>query len=107
MAHRCPDSQVAGKAELSGYRLLHLGRPGQRPRRRTVPVLLWKVSVRDEACWTGMRGYLYYYGKVQIPVELWDGKPVSATAYVMQHLTFKCAVPSYPTTIRVVPGFWL
>ena len=28
MAHRCPDSQVDGRAQLPGYRLLFRGRPG-------------------------------------------------------------------------------
>ena len=80
MAHRCPDSKVAGKAELPGYRLLFRG--GQHNAHatieeaegRTVPVLLWKVSVRDEALLDRYEGYPYYYDKVQIPVEL-DGKP--------------------------------
>ena len=86
MAHRCPDSHVAGKAELLGYRLLFRGRPGnahatiEQSEGRTVPVLLWKVSVRDEALLDRYEGYPYYYGKVQIPVEL-DGKTVSAMAY--------------------------
>ena len=86
MAHRCPDSKVAGKAELPGYRLLFRG--GQhnahatieKSEGRTVPVLLWKVSVRDEALLDRYEGYPYYYGKVQIPVEL-DCKTVSAMAY--------------------------
>ena len=89
MAHRCPDSQVAGKAELPGYRLLFRG--GQhnahatieKSEGHTVPALLWKVSVRDEALLDRYEGYPYYYDKVQIPVEL-DGKTVSAMASVMQ-----------------------
>ena len=107
MAHRCPDSQVAGKAELSDYHLLFRGRPGnahatiEEAEGRTVPVLLWKVSVRDEALLDRYEGYPYYYGKVQIPVEL-DGKTVSAMAYVMQP-GFACNEPSpfYLDTIRV------
>ena len=106
MAHRCPDSQVAGKAELPGYRLLFRGRPGnahatiEESEGYTVPVLLWKVSVRDEALLDRYEGYPYYYGKVQIPVEL-DGKTVSAMAYVMQP-GFACNDPSrsYLHTIR-------
>ena len=69
MAHRCPDSQVAGKAELPGYRLLFRG--GQhnahatieKSEGHTVPALLWKVSVRDEALLDRYEGYPYYYGK--------------------------------------------
>lgn len=106
MAHRCPDSQVAGKAELSDYRLLFRGRPGnahatiEEAEGRTVPVLLWKVSVRDEALLDRYEGYPYYYDKVQIPVEL-DGKTVSAMAYVMQP-GFACNNPSsvYLHTVR-------
>ena len=106
MAHRCPDSQVAGKAELPGYRLLFRG--GQHNAHatieeaegRTVPVLLWKVSVRDEALLDRYEGYPYYYDKVQIPVEL-DGKTVSAMAYVMQPgFDLNKPSPSYLHTIR-------
>lgn len=106
MAHRCPDSQVAGKAQLPGYRLLFRGRPGnahatiEESEGRTVPVLLWKVSVRDEALLDRYEGYPYYYGKVQIPVEL-DGKTVSAMAYVMQPgFDLNKPSPSYLHTIR-------
>lgn len=107
MAYRCPDSQVAGHAELSGYRLLFRGRPGnahatiEESEGHTVPALLWRVSVRDEACLDLYEGYPRYYGKVQIPVEL-DGKTVSVMAYVMQP-GFACNEPSpfYLDTIRV------
>ena len=106
MAHRCPDSKVAGKAELPGYRLLFRGRPGnahatiEESEGRTVPVLLWKVSVRDEALLDRYEGYPYYYDKVQIPVEL-DGKTVSAMAYVMQPgFDLSKPSPSYLHTIR-------
>ena len=65
MAHRCPDSKVAGKAELPGYRLLFRG--GQhnahatieKSEGHTVPALLWKVSVRDEALLDRYEGYPY------------------------------------------------
>ena len=106
MAHRCPDSKVAGKAELPGYRLLFRGRQHnahatiEEAEGRTVPVLLWKVSVRDEALLDRYEGYPYYYGKVQIPVEL-DGKTVSAMAYVMQPgFDLNKPSPSYLHTIR-------
>lgn len=106
MAHRCPDSKVAGQAELPGYRLLFRG--GQhnahatieKSEDHTVPALLWKVSVRDEALLDRYEGYPYYYDKVQIPVEL-DGKTVSAMVYVMQP-GFACNNPSsvYLHTVR-------
>lgn len=110
MAYRSPDSQVTGKTQLPGYRLLFRGRPGnahatiEESEGRTVPVLLWKVSVRDETCLDLYEGYPRYYGKVQIPVEL-DGKTVSAMAYVMQP-GFDCNEPSpfYLDTIR--EGYW-
>ena len=97
---------MAGKSELPGYRLLFRG--GQHNAHatieeaegRTVPVLLWKVSVRDEALLDRYEGYPYYYDKVQIPVEL-DGKTVSAMAYVMQPgFDLNKPSPSYLHTIR-------
>ena len=105
MAHRCPDSQVAGKAELSDYHLLFRGRQHnahatiEESEGRTVPVLLWKGSVRDEALLDRYEGYPYYYDKVQIPVVL-DGKTVSAMAYVMQPgFDLNKPSPSYLHTI--------
>ena len=106
MGYRCPDSKVAGKAELSDYRLLFRGRPGnahatiERSEGGNVPVLLWKVSVRDEACLDLYEGFPRYYGKVNLPVEL-KGKTVTAMAYVMQP-EFDCNEPSpfYLDTIR-------
>ena len=89
MAYRCPDSSVVGKAELQGYRLLFRGRPHnahatiERSEGDNVPVLLWRVSVRDEACLNLYEGFPRYYGKVNLPVEL-KGKTVTAMAYVMQ-----------------------
>lgn len=91
---------------MPGYRLLFRG--GQHNAHatieeaegRTVPVLLWKVSVRDEALLDRYEGYPYYYDKVQIPVEL-DGKTVSAMAYVMQPgFDLNKPSPSYLHTIR-------
>lgn len=89
MAQRCKNAKIAGTAELSGYRLLFRGRPHnahatiERSEGGNVPVLLWKVSVRDEACLDLYEGFPRYYGKVSLPVEL-DGKTVTAMAYVMQ-----------------------
>ena len=61
---------------------------------------MWKVSVRNEALLDRYEGYPYYYGKVQIPVELGD-KTVSAMAYVMQPgFDLNKPSPSYLHTIR-------
>ena len=106
MAFRCPDSSVAGKAELPGYRLLFRGRPGnahatiEQADGHSVPALLWKVSVPDEACLDLYEGFPRYYGKVELPVEL-KGKTVTVMAYVMQP-GFDCNEPSifYLDTIR-------
>lgn len=106
MAQRCKNAKIAGTAELSGYRLLFRGRPHnahatiERSEGGNVPVLLWKVSVRDEGCLDLYEGFPRYYGKVNLPVEL-DGKTVTAMAYVMQP-GFDCNEPSlfYLDTIR-------
>lgn len=106
MAQRCKNAKIAGTAELSGYRLLFRGRPHnahatiERSEGGNVPVLLWKVSVRDETCLDLYEGFPRYYGKVNLPVEP-DGKTVTAMAYVMQP-GFDCNEPShfYLDTIR-------
>lgn len=95
MAWRCPDAVYIGTAELKGYRLLFRGSQSgnyltiEKKARRKVPVLVWKISSRDEMALDRYEGFPRFYHKETIPVEvksLLDGTPVGtveAFAYVM------------------------
>ena len=54
MLERCPDAIYVGTAELKGWRLLFKGSQSgsyltiEKKKGRKVPVLVWKVSKRDE-----------------------------------------------------------
>ena len=54
MLERCPDAIYVGTAELKGWQLLFKGSQSgsyltiEKKRGRKVPVLVWKVSKRDE-----------------------------------------------------------
>ena len=88
MAHRCPTAKVVGKSELKDYELLFRGaRKGAmatvEPKEgSSVPVLLWRIRVMDEAALDRYEGYPFLYDKQMMNVEL-DGKTVSAMVYVM------------------------
>lgn len=95
MAERCPDAVYVGKGEIPGYRLLFRGSsPGSyltvEPKEgRSVPVLVWKISKRDELRLDRYEGCPSFYYKKEMPVEvysLFDGKPmrtVEALVYIM------------------------
>lgn len=88
MAQRCPTAKVVGKGELKGYELLFRGsrhggvatiEPCEGGR---VPVLLWKIKVRDELALDRYEGFPSFYEKQRMEVKL-GGKPAEAMVYVM------------------------
>ena len=106
MGRRCPYAVPVGVTEIDGYRLLFKkSKTGsyatiEQDANESVPAVVWKLSEYDELLLDRYEGYPYYYGKVQIPVEL-DGKTVSAMAYVMQPgFDLNKPSPSYLHTIR-------
>lgn len=88
MAFRCPTAEVVGKTELKDYELLFRGSRRSavatvEPKEgSTVPVLLWKISQKDEAALDIYEGYPYFYDKQIMELEL-NGKMVSAMVYIM------------------------
>ncbi len=95
MAWRCPDAVYIGTAELKGYRLLFRGSQSgnyltiEKKPRRKVPVLVWKVSEKDEMALDRYEGFPRFYRKETMEVEvknLLDGTvvgTVEAFVYIM------------------------
>ena len=95
MLERCPDAIYVGTAELKGWRLLFKGSQSgsyltiEKKRGRKVPVLVWKVSKRDEKKLDAYEGAPRFYQKEEMEVELHnlaDGAPIGtikAFIYIM------------------------
>ncbi len=88
MAYRCPDAKVLGGTTLDGYRLLFRGYNGsavatvERHAGGSVPVLLWRISSRDEAALDRYEGWPRLYRKETVTVSFND-KSVEAMVYIM------------------------
>jgi gamma-glutamylcyclotransferase (GGCT)/AIG2-like uncharacterized protein YtfP len=88
MKWRCPYAKVLGTGELQGYRLLFRGGMGAsvatvEPKRgRSVPVLLWEITPRDEEALDRYEGWPTFYRKETLTVQH-DSQPVDAMIYIM------------------------
>lgn len=83
MEKRCPGATVVGTSEVRGYELLFRGVATIEPRKNaSVPVLLWKISPRNEKALDRYEGWPHLYRKENMEVEI-EGKNVSAMVYVM------------------------
>ena len=104
MRHRCPEAQLLGTGRLDGWRLMFKGsKTGayatiEREKGMTVPILLWRISVADEARLDRYEGFPSFYYKRTIQAVKTDtnGKDIGITrgmVYIM-HEERKLGVPS-------------
>jgi hypothetical protein len=106
MVQRCPTAEVVGASEVKDYALLFRGgRNGavatiEPCEGASVPVLLWKITPRDEEALDIYEGYPRFYDKQVIELPL-DGETISAMVYVMTP-GYRLGYPSefYYNTIR-------
>lgn len=76
MAQRCPDAVYVGTAELKDYQLLFKGSQSgsyltvEPKKGSTVPVLVWRISERDEHYLDRYEGCPSFYYKKMIRVEI-------------------------------------
>ena len=86
MAQRCPTAKVVGASEIKDYALVFRGgRNGavatiEPCEGSSVPVLLWKITPKDEAALDIYEGFPRFYDKQTIELPL-DGKTVSAMTF--------------------------
>ena len=89
MAHRCPDAKVAGMAAISDWKLVFRIHATIEPAEsRTVPVLIWEISGRDERNLDRYEGYPTYYYKQDMSVTMTDldgrnPQEITAMVYLM------------------------
>lgn len=106
MMYRCPDAVVYGKATLPDYELVFRGHRGSgvatiEPKEgSSVPILLWKISGRDEKNLDRYEGWPSFYGKETLEFQAGNER-VDAMVYVMTP-GHEPALPSsgYYETIR-------
>lgn len=98
MLNRCPDSIYVGTAEIKDYRLLFRGSGSgsyltiEKCKGRTVPVLVWKVSERDEKALDLYEGYPRFYEKEELEIEvksLTDESPIGKVPAFFYAMTGK------------------
>lgn len=88
MADRCPTARVIGATSMKDWRLLFKGPHGgavatvEPFKGASVPVLVWEITLADEAALDRYEGWPYLYHKETVEVEL-NGKAVNAMAYII------------------------
>ena len=110
MAKRCPDAIYVGTAKLKDYQLLFKkGKTGSyltvEPRKDSiVPVLVWRISERDEHYLDRYEGYPSLYYKKMIEIEVYSfinekaeaGHKQQALIYIMYESNpFGCPTKDY------------
>ena len=89
MERRCPDAKPIGKAILPEWKLVFKIHATIEPCKGSkVPVLVWKISDRDEQNLDRYEGYPSYYIKQDVELMMTDlrgrnPRPVTAMVYIM------------------------
>ena len=89
MAKRCPTAKLIGAAVLRNYRLTFRGTHAaavaniEPAKGCSVPVLVWNITLTDEAALDLYEGFPHLYEKQQLRLRL-DGALVNCMAYVMR-----------------------
>lgn len=97
MAQRCPDAVYVGTAELKDYQLLFKGSQSgsyltvEPKKGSTVPVLVWRISERDEHYLDRYEGCPSFYYKKMMRVEIqpFIGEKVNGGTPLVHHQSSK------------------
>lgn len=88
MKRRCPNAEVVGTAELKNWRLRFRGFSGsavatiEPAKGFTVPVLVWRITPKDERALDVYEGFPRLYIKRNLPILL-EGRLRRPMVYVM------------------------
>ena len=89
MAKRCPTAKLLGASALRNFRLVFRGSNAaavaniEPMKGYTVPVLVWEITMADEAMQDLYVGYPHLFKKQQFRIRL-DGELLSCMTYVMR-----------------------
>lgn len=110
MKRRCPDAEVVGSSKLEGYRLYFCGgsysavATVEPDEGSSVPILIWRISAKDEVALDRYEGYPHLYRKEWLKVEL-DGKKLSAMIYIMNTARLSKGLPSQSYYHTILEGY--
>lgn len=88
MSRRCPQVELVGKAEITGYELLFKGSQTgafatiEPKEGGIVPVLIWKIAKQDERSLDWYEGFPTFYYKKDLPFTM-NGSKKKGMAYIM------------------------
>lgn len=89
MKYRCPGATIYAKGVIENYRLVFRGsKTGSyatiiRAQGSCVPVVVWKISDRNEQSLDRYEGYPTFYYKKRVRVKLTSGARITGMAYIM------------------------
>lgn len=100
MAFRCPDAELIEKGKIKNFRLMFKGSQSgnyatiEPEENFEVPILLWKISKRDEENLDRYEGCPFFYYKKVIEVEMENGETETGMVYIM-HEERKLGLPTF------------
>ena len=93
MLHRCPTARIVGSGILPDYKLVFSRVASIIPEERSfVPCGVWEIDYHCEKALDHYEGFPWLYHKETLSA-IFDGKPVAAMAYIMNHI--EISPPSY------------
>lgn len=100
MKYRCPDAHIVGKAILNDWKLVFRLHATIEPELGShVPVLVWRISDRDEASLDRYEGFPKYYVKETMPVTVTTSRGIKQTINAMVYIMAK-GRPIIPPTMQ-------
>ena len=110
MKHRCPTAKVVGATALHNWRLWFRGNNHsavatiEREAGRKVPVLVWRISPKDEVALDRYEGWPFLYRKETMRVTV-NGKRVYAMIYLMNTAGHPYGMPSMGYLATINAGY--
>lgn len=101
MAIRCPTARVVGIGKLKDTKLVFwrvatiIEEEGAE-----TPVAVWEVTPRDEIALDRYEGYPHLYRKEDVPVQMSDGRTLTAMVYIMNEGRPQMPYKGYYETIE-------
>lgn len=107
MKYRCQTARLYGTGIIKNYELQFKGYPNSAfatiaPKEGAfVPTAVWEIQTKDELALDRYEGYPSHYFKQTIPVQLADGREISAMVYIMNpQMDFGLPSPHYYQTVH-------
>lgn len=89
MKLRCPDSKLIGKGIIKKFRLMFKGSQSgvyatiEPAENDVVPVLLWRISAKDEKRLDRYEGFPKFYYKSEVDIVMENGQTTGGMVYIM------------------------